>query len=307
MNKKAIEYLDFLEVSDSFFYENFKDFIAYANGMNKYLRDEEYAELKEATETDLKIALKDKKTTINIIKNFFYKISPNIIKQIDYDVENENIVFLPKEEMGDVNSRVTVDGDNYRIEILETNKLDAAFLLVREYAYLFAGDLLDAKGFEDGLKKTYVEMVMSLTEFALAKHLSANPSLRRDSINYIYKKLYGTIYDVNETYLTLMYLGFLLEDKSEEEIKATLGDDEMVNHLDKIITEKKPCNTYIDTLGTMMALKAINDNEDAFDLVNNVYVEASDGLLNEIIAQFPLDLNEQAGVEEITKYIRNSK
>ena len=71
MNKKAIEYLDYLENSDPFFYENFKDFIAYANGLNKYLRDEEYDDLKEATEIDYKIALKDKKTSINIIKNFF--------------------------------------------------------------------------------------------------------------------------------------------------------------------------------------------------------------------------------------------
>ena len=307
MNKKAIEYLDFLEENDSFFYENFKDFIAYANGMNKYLRDEEYADLKEATENDLKIALKDKKTTINIIKNFFYKVSPNIIKQIDYDVENENIVFLPKEEMGDVNSRVTVDGDNYKIEILETNKLDAAFLLVREYAYLFSSDLLTVDGYEDGLKKTYVEMVMSLTEFALAKHLSTNPSLRRDSVNYIFKKLYGTIYDVNESYLTLMYLGFLLENKTEEEIAKALGDSEMVAHLDQIISEKKPCNTYIDTLGTMMALKAINNNEDAFDLVNNTYITATEGAMDNLMAQFPIDLDEQAGVEEITKYIRNSK
>ncbi|MBQ8132541.1 MAG: hypothetical protein IJ193_08630 [Bacilli bacterium] len=307
MNKKAIEYLDYLENSDPFFYENFKDFIAYANGLNKYLRDEEYDDLKEATEIDYKIALKDKKTSINIIKNFFYKISPNIIKQIDYDVENGNIVFLSKEEMGDVNSRVSVDGDNYRIEILESNKLDEVFLLVREYAYLFSGELLNLEGYEEGLKKVYVEMIMSLTEFALAKHLSTNNSLRRDSINYIYKKLYGTIYDMNESYLTLMYLGFLLEDKAEDEIKATLGDAEMVSHLDDIITNKKPCNSYIDTLGTMIALKAVNNNDDVFDLVNNLYITVSDGTLEDIQNEFPINLNEQEGVEEITYYIRNSK
>ena len=42
MDRSAIDYLNYLENSDPFFYKNFKDFIIYASGLNRHLLDEEY-------------------------------------------------------------------------------------------------------------------------------------------------------------------------------------------------------------------------------------------------------------------------
>ena len=104
-----------------------------------------------------------------------------------------------------------------------------------------------------------------------------------------------------------MYLGFLLEGKSEEEIISSLGDAEMVAHLDEIISTQKPCNTYIDTVGTMMALKITNNQDNIFDLVNHIYIMCSNNSIDELIDQYPIDLEEKEDTDEITYYIRNSK
>lgn len=307
MDRSAIDYLNFLESNDSFFYKNFQDFIVYASGLNKNLKDEEYNDLKEAKNASYKVSLKDKKTSINIIKNFFYKISPNIIKQIDFDVENNNIVFLPKEEMGNVNSRIIVDGDNYKIEISDTSKIEESYLLVREYAHLFAGNILDGEGVERGLKKVYVEVLTSLTEFALAKHLSTNKALANDSRIYIYRKLYNSIYNMNDSYMTLMYLGYLLEGKSHEEIIKYLGGEDVVSKLDNIVKSKKPCNDYINTLGTMIALREANNTDNIFDKTNTYYIKSTSLDINYFIDNLKVNLDQKEAVEEITYYIRNSK
>lgn len=307
MDRSAIDYLNFLESSDSFFYKNFNDFIVYASGLNKNLKDEDYKDLKDAKNSNYKITLKDKKTSINIVKNFFYKISPNIIKQIDFDIENGNIRFLSKEEMGDVHSRIIVDGDNYKIDICSTSKIDESYLLVREYAHLFAGNILDGEGVEKGLKKVYVEVLTSLTEFALAKHLSTNKALANDSRIYIFRKLYDSIYNMNDSYMTLMYLGYLLEGKEHEEIIKYLGGEEVVAKLDNIIKEKKPCNDYINTLGTMIALKEANNTADIYGKTNTYYIKSTSLDIGYFVNSLKISLDQKESVEEITYYIRNNK
>lgn len=307
MDRSAIDYLNYLENSDPFFYKNFKDFIIYASGLNKHLLDEEYMVLKESKKNDYKISLKDKQTTINIIKNFFYKISPNIIKQIDFDVNNKNIEFLPIFEFSNTYSRMIMSGGNYKIQIADTSKIDESFHLVREYAHLFAGNLLDAEGVDRGLKKVYVEVITSLTEFALAKHLSNNNALKNDSNNYINRKLYDAIYNMNDSYMTLIYLGYLLENKSHEEILDNLGSQEVINKLDNIIRSKKPCNDYVNTLGTTIALRIANSCDDLFDLVNTYYIKAASLDINYFVENVSIELDQEKAVNEITYYIRNNK
>ena len=307
MDRSAIDYLNYLENSDPFFYKNFKDFIIYASGLNKHLLDEEYMVLKESKKNDYKISLKDKQTTINIIKNFFYKISPNIIKQIDFDVNNKNIEFLPIFEFSNTYSRMIMSGGNYKIQIADTFKIDESFRLVREYAHLFAGNLLDAEGVDRGLKKVYVEVITSLTEFALAKHLSNNNVLKNDSNNYINRKLYDAIYNMNDSYMTLIYLGYLLENKSHEEILDNLGSQEVINKLDNIIRSKKPCNDYVNTLGTTIALRIANSCDDLFDLVNTYYIKAASLDINYFVENVSIELDQEKAVNEITYYIRNNK
>lgn len=307
MNRDAIDYLTYLESSDPFFYKNFKDFIIYASGLNKNLKDEEYNDLKESKEADYKISLKDKKTSVNIIKNFFYKISPSIIKQIDYDVTNGNILFLSKEKMGDVSSRIIVRDNNYKIEILDSNKIEESFLLAREYSQLFVGNLLDIDDYDRGLKRVYVEVIASLTEFALAKHLSFNTTLCKDSRNYINKKIYDSIYKMNDSYSTLTYLSYLLEEKSREEIVKLLGDEKTVDRLDKIVKNKKPCNDYINTLGTMIALKEANNCDNIYDMVNTYYIKATCNDFPFLEENIKVSLDQMETVDEITYYIRNNK
>ena len=307
MDRSAIEYLNYLENSDPFFYKNFNDFIVYASSLNKNLKDNEYKQLKESKDSDYKITLKDKKTTINIIKNFFYKISPNIIKQIDYDVANNNIVFLNRDQMGNSSSRITLSGDNYKIEILESSKIEESYLLVREYAHLFAGNLLDAEGYDRGLKKVYVEAITSLTEFALAKHLSTNKALKNDSINYINKKIYDSIYNMNDSYLTLTYLGYLLEGRGHDEIVRLLGSEEIVDKLDAIVRGKKPCNDYICTLGTMMAIKEADRTTNIFERINTFYIKAVSQDFKYFNDNMILDLDQKNAVNDIGIYLASNK
>lgn len=305
MDRSAIEYLNYLENSDPFFYKNFKDFIVYASSLNKNLKDEEYNKLKESKNIDYKTTLKDKKTTINIIKNFFYKISPNIIKQIDFDVANNNIVFLNRDQMGNSSSRITLSGDNYKIEILESSKIEESYLLVREYARLFAGNLLDAEGYDKSLKKVFVETITSLTEFALAKHLSTNKALCKDSINYINRKIYDSIYNMNDSYLTLTYLGYLLEGMGHDEIVRLFGSEDIVDRLDKIVRNKRPCNDYIFTLGTMIALKEVNRVENIFEKINTYYIKAVSLDIKYFDENLYVDLDQNNTVNEISTYLKN--
>lgn len=307
MDRSAIDYLNFLEDSDPYFYKNFKDFIIYASSLNKGLKDEEYNDLKNAKESNYKVSLKDKKTTINIIKNFFYKISPNIIRQIDFDVMNNNIVFLSKEEMGNYKSRITMQDGNYKIEIVNSSKIEECYLLVREYAHLFGGNILDAKNIDKGLRKVYVEIITSLTEFALAKHLENNNSLKNDSFNYIKRKLYDSIYNMNDSYMTLIYLGYLLEGKSKDEILKLIGNEEVIDKLEKIVSYKMPCNDYIDTLGTMFALKLANNTDNIFEKVNTFYIKASTIDINYFINNIKIELDYNDAVNEITYFIRKNK
>lgn len=307
MNRDAIEYLKYIEDTDSFFYKNFQDYIVFANDINRKLKDEEYNDLKNATKSQYKIKLKDKRTSVNIIKNFFFKISPTIIKQIDYDVSNDNIIFKSKEEMDGSFSETIVNGDNYHIEIADSGKIEECFLLTREYAHLFVGNLMKAIGVEKGLKKVYTEAITSLTELALAKHLSTNPTLSNDSRIYIYKKIYNSIYDMNDSYLTLMYLGYLFENKSHSEMVKLLGSEEILDRLEKSVKEKKSLNDYIHNLGMMIAIKQANNTDDIYALVNTYYIKATSEDMNYIKNNLKIDLDSNQAVEEITHYIRNSK
>lgn len=307
MDRSAIDYLNYLEDSDPYFYHNFKEFIVYASGLNKGLKDEEYDDLKNSKESDYNVTLRDKRTTVNIVKNFFYKISPNIIRQIDFDMQNNNIVFLPKEQMGKVLSRITLKDGNYKIEVVDSSKIEESYLLVREYARLFSGNILDATEIDKGLRKVYLEVIISLTEFALAKHLATNKSLMNDSRNYINKKLYDSIYNMNDSYMTLIYLGYLLEGKTNEEIVRLLGKQEIVDKLSYIIKNKKPCNDYIYTLGTMFALRIANNCDNIYDVVNIFYIKASSMHYQYFLSNISLELNQNESVEEITYYIRNNK
>lgn len=304
MDRSAIDYLKYLESEDEYFYKNFKDFISYASGVNKNLKDEEYIQLKKAKDSNLKVTLKDKKTTINIVKNFFYKISPSIIRQIDFDVINGNIIFKQPEEMKGLSSRLYMENGNYKIEIASTNNIDESFALVREYANVYTGNLMNIEGIETGKKKVYIEVIASLTEFALAKHFSLNNALKNDSRTYILKKIYNSIYKMNDSYLTLTYLGLLLQNKSKEEIIRELGDEKIVSYLDKIIKNKKPCSDYINTLGTLTALKAANNTENIFVVVNDFFVKATTVGINYF--RMPILLNENEAVNEIAYYIKTS-
>lgn len=306
MKNSAYEYLEFLEKEESYFYKNFKEFITYANGLNKNLEDSEYNELKDAVDREYKVSLKNRNTCINIIKNFFYKVSPNIIKQIDYDIDKNNIVFMNADEINEA-SRISVVGDSYKIEILETTKLDEVFALVREYAHLFSGSILDVSGYEKEYKSIYEEAITSLVEFALARHLMLNRTLRSDALTYIYRKIYNSIYNMNDSYLLLMYLGLLMEDRSDDEIVKALGSKEMVEKLDNIIKSKSPCTDYISNIGTMLAIKCANNTSNIFDEVNNAFIKATDMDLKYFEDILPFELNERVSAEEITYYIRNTK
>lgn len=307
MDRSAIDYLLFLEKNDSFFYKNFKDFIVFASEVNKNLQDEEYIDLKNAKDNDYKVLLKDKRTSINIVKNFFYKVSPSIIKQIDYDVANENILFLPKNQFKDIKSRINVLDKSYKIEISESNKIEESFLLVREYTHLFVGNILEFTDIEEGLKKIYLESITSLCEFALAKHLSFNMTLAADSRMYIFKKIYDSIYKMNDSYLTLSYLGYLLEGKTHEDIVKYLGDEKIVNYLNKIVIEKKPCNDYINTLSVVMALKLTNNTDNIYNLLNKFYIKAAEKDVEYLKTNLIVNLDQKEAVNEITHYIRNNK
>lgn len=306
MDRTAIEYLNYLENSDPFFFNNFNDFIVYASALNKNLGDEDYSLLKEGKDSNYIVSLKDKRTTINIIKNFFYKISPNIIKQIDIDNSLGNIHFVSRDSINS-DSKISLDGNNYIIEIADSSKIDESYYLVREYAHLFVSSLLDAEAGDRGLKKVYIEMIISLTEFALAKHLSTNNALVKDSNNYIFKKLFDSIFKMNDSYLTLMYLGYLLENKSHDEIVRIIGSEEKVEELDNNIRSKKPCNDYIITLGTMLALKLANNTDNLFDLVNMCYIKAASKDLNYFTTNMPIVLDDNETVRELSSYIEKNK
>lgn len=307
MNKDAINYLKYIEDTDTFFYRNFQDYIVFANNINRKLKDEEYNDLKAATKATYKIKLKDKKTSVNIIKNFFFKVSPAIIKQIDFDLSNGSIVFKSKEEMGDSLSRIVVSGENYTIEILDSNKIEECFLLAREYGRLFVGNIMRSTKMEEGLKKVYMEAIISLTEFALAKHLSTNEALKNDSRNYIFSKIYHSIYNMNDSYLTLMYLGYLFENKSRNQIIKLLGNEETLNRLDRIIKEKRPCEDYVNNLGTMIAIKQANDTDDIYSLVGTYYIKSTANDFTFMKDLLVINLNSDEAVQEIEHYVRNSK
>lgn len=307
MNKDAINYLKYIEDTDSFFYRNFQDYIVFANDINRKLKDEEYHDLKAATKATYKIKLKDKKTSVNIIKNFFFKISPAIIKQIDFDLNNGSIVFKSKEEMGDALSRIVVSGENYTIEILDSSKIDECFLLAREYGRLFVGNIMRSTKMEEGLKKVYTEAIVSLTEFALAKHLSTNQTLKSDSRNYIFSKIYHSIYNMNDSYLTLMYLGYLFENKSREQIIKLLGNEATLNRLDKIVKEKKLCEDYVNNLGTSIAIKQANNTDDIYSLVASYYIKSTANDFDFMKDLLVINLNSNEAVQEIEHYVRNSK
>ncbi len=306
MDRSAIEYLNYIENSDPFFYKNFQNFIVYASSVNKNLKDSEYKLLKDSKDSNYIVTLKDKKTTINIVKNFFYKISPNIIKQIDQDIQNNNIVFLNKDQMGKSNSRIVVSGNNYKIEILDSSKIEESFYLAREYAHLFAGNLLDVEEYDRGLKKVFIEVIISMTEFALAKHLSTNKALVTDSKNYINKKIYDSIYNMNDSYMTLMYLGYLLEGKSHSEILKLFTSEDVIDKLDNNIRAKKPCNDYINTLGTLIALEKTNEIDDIFEVINTYYINATSKDIEYFKDNFKINLDNKKTVEEITKYLTNN-
>ena len=172
---------------------------------------------------------------------------------------------------------------------------------------MFSGNLLDAEGTDRGLKKVFVETIVSLTEFAFSKHLSTNKSLCNDSRIYMNRKLYDSIYNMNDSYMTLVYLGYLLEGKAQEEMVQLLGSEDILNRLDDIIRNKKPCNDYINTLGTMFALRIANNSEDIFDVVNTLYIKASSLDLNYFMENVSIVLDQVEAVNEITYYIRNNK
>ncbi len=303
MDRSAIDYLNYLENSDPFFYKNFKDFIVYASGLNKNLNDDDYYKLRDAKDGKYRVTLKDKKTAINIVKNFFYKISPNIIRQIDYDISAGKIVFLNKDQMGNQSSRIVYDRDNYRIEILESCKIEESYLLAREYARLFVSNISEVNGYDSGLKSVYIEVIISLTEFALAKHLSNNKVLYEDSNVYIRKKIYDSIYKMNDSYMTLIYLGYLLEGKEHDEISKVLGNADVVDKLNNIIRNKLPCADYINTLGTMLALKLVNKTSNIFELVNIYFVKATSRDFAFFVNSLPVLLNQNDSVNDIIQYL----
>ena len=72
MDRSAIEYLNYLENSDPFFYKNFKDFIVYASSLNKNLQDNEYKQLKDSKDSEFKIydsyKIRDKESRNEIIE-----------------------------------------------------------------------------------------------------------------------------------------------------------------------------------------------------------------------------------------------
>ena len=99
----------------------------------------------------------------------------------------------------------------------------------------------------------------------------------------------------------------IYKDELEEWFEEELTNEEIVDKLDAIVRGKKPCNDYIFTLGTMMAIKEADRTTNIFERINTFYIKAVSQDFKYFNDNMILDLDQKNAVNDIGIYLASNK